>query len=219
MFDGPDPAETTKIRWRWSFRPPHRHHERSRGDGDDHAMAFMAPTKKPDMVDADQPVNSSPTANPTAAATLFTYEPATRARCCSPMWFLVHGRWGTLNTGIAISNPSAGFGKSPLEWSPHLHAVYERRRIAEMPMTVHHGRHDSLDATFWTMRECSRPGNTYTVLLSEVLAMGRPYRRRFHRAFLCQGRLHRLPGRGLGHGLLDRQPGLSRLLRRRDGCY
>ena len=102
-------------------------------------------------------------ANPTAAATLFTYEPAT---CTLLFPYGLVNTMGNFDTGIAISNPS-GFGSSPLNGAITF-TLFMNGADAEMPMVV---TTDAMTAGALNDEGMLEAGNTYTVLLSEVLAM------------------------------------------------
>ena len=97
----------------------------------------------------------------TAAATVFTYDPASCTLLFPYGTVLSDLGW---NTGIAVSNPS-GFGSSPLSGGITFTLFMNG---AEKPMVV---TTDAMTPGALDDEGMLEAGNTYTVLLSELLAM------------------------------------------------
>ena len=127
--------------------------------GVDEGMVSVVATMAPDEAAGDNPEFFD--ATPTDAATLFTFDPATCTLLFPYAASLPEASW---NTAIAVTNPTAGAGSAlsgALTFTLFMNGAEEPMMIESVgPMMAGTGLNDE------GMLEA---GNTYTVLLSELL--------------------------------------------------
>ena len=154
-FAGPAPAATEKVTLALSLDSG------ATGEGMVSAMATMAPTKKPDEVAVDSEYF---TATPTDAATVFTFAPASCTLLFPYVVSLPEAGW---NTGLAITNPTAGAGTAL--GGTVTFTLFANGGDPEMPMTYTTGA-GTPGPNVLDDEGMLAAGSTYTLLLSELLA-------------------------------------------------
>ena len=154
-FTAPAPAATEKVTLALSLDSG------ATGEGMVSAMATMAPTKKPDTVEADSEYF---TATPTDAATVFTFAPASCTLLFPYVVSLPEAGW---NTGLAITNPTAGAGTAL--GGTVTFTLFANGGDPEMPMMYTTGA-GTPGPNVLDDEGMLAAGSTYTLLLSELLA-------------------------------------------------
>ena len=98
------------------------------------------------------------------------FAPATRARCCSPMWFLYPSEDPLWNTGLAITNPTA-MGNSPLDGAVTF-TLFPNDADSRDGASTSTQRTPGHLRALWTRTECLLRAKTYTVRAERAPGLG-----------------------------------------------